>query len=199
MRHTIALLRFFNHLVYNSMYGNMFTNREMDLLRVACLMHDTRKSGSDEEFAVDKHTKFDHPILAANTVRSINTEYITDEEKEIIANAIESHMGQWNTDTHGKSNVTLPLPTNKYQKIVHLVDYLAAQKGVEVIFDGFTPENNAVENVDDCDADDFMFGNMDKIEDEPENYKQQILSEMSNLVKDYIRQKSVKWSEEDKA
>lgn len=32
---------------------------------------------------------------------------------------------------------------------------------------------------------------------EPENYKQQIMSEMSNLVKDYIRQKSVKWSEED--
>ena len=32
---------------------------------------------------------------------------------------------------------------------------------------------------------------------EPENYKQQIMSEMSNLVKDYIRQKTVKWSEED--
>ena len=198
MRHTIALLRFFNRLMDNSMYGNMFTNREMDLLRVACLMHDTRKSGSDEEFAVDKYTKFDHPILAANTVRSIKTEYITNEEKELIANAIESHMGQWNTDTHGKSNVTLPLPTNKYQKIVHLVDYLAAQKGIEVIFDGFTPENNAAENVDECDADDFTVRNMDKIEYEPENYKQQVLSEMTDLVKDYIRQKPVKWSEEMK-
>lgn len=187
MRHTIAMLRFFNHLVYNNMYGRVFTDREMDLLRVACLMHDTRKSGSDAEFAVDKHTKFNHPILAADAVRSIKTKYITDEEKEIIANAIESHMGQWNTDTHENSNVTLPLPTNKYQKIVHLVDYLAAQKGVEVIFDGFTDENNDVENVNDC----------DEIEHEPENYKQQVLSEMSNLVKDYIRQKSVKWSEED--
>lgn len=142
MRHTIALLRFFNRLMRNNMYGRVFTDREMDLLRVACLMHDTRKSGSDEEFAVNKYTKFNHPILAADTVRSINTEYITDEEKELIANAIESHMGQWNTNTYGKSDVTLPLPTNKYQKIVHLVDYLAAQKGVEVLFDGFTPENN---------------------------------------------------------
>ena len=124
------------------MYGSLFTDREMDLLRVAWLVDDTRKSGSDEEFAVNKYTKFNHPILAADTVRSINTEYITDEEKELIANAIESHMGQWNTDTYGKSNVMLPLPTNKYQKIVHLVDYLAAQKGVEVMFDGFTPENN---------------------------------------------------------
>ena len=32
---------------------------------------------------------------------------------------------------------------------------------------------------------------------EPENYKQQIMSEMSNLVKDYISQKTVKRSEED--
>ena len=32
---------------------------------------------------------------------------------------------------------------------------------------------------------------------EPENYKQQIMSEITDLVKDYIRQKPVNWSEED--
>lgn len=32
---------------------------------------------------------------------------------------------------------------------------------------------------------------------EPENYKQQIMSEMTDLAKDYISQKPVKWSEED--
>ena len=32
---------------------------------------------------------------------------------------------------------------------------------------------------------------------EPENYKQQIMSKMTDLVKDYVRQKPVKWSEED--
>ena len=59
-----------------------------------------------------------------------------------IIDLLEFYIRQWNIDTYGKSNVTLPLPTNKHQKIVHLVDYLAAQKGVEVMFDGFTPENN---------------------------------------------------------
>src|SRR5574344_1096566 len=157
MRHTIALLRFFNRLVRNTMYGSPFTNRERDLLRVACLMHDSRKSGSDEDFAVSKYTKFDHPILAANVVRSIKTEYITDEEKEMIANAIESHMGQWNVDTYGKSKVELPLPTNKYQKIVHLVDYLAAQKGVEVQFDGFKTETTGNESVDNATVDTYVF------------------------------------------
>ena len=42
-------------------------------------------------------------------------------------------------------------------------------------------------------------GNVKTFQDgyEPENYKQQIMSEMTDLVKDYIRQKPVKWSEED--
>lgn len=33
--------------------------------------------------------------------------------------------------------------------------------------------------------------------EEPKNYKQQVMSEMTNLVKDYIQQKST-WTEEDK-
>lgn len=178
MRHTIALLRFFDRLVRNTMYGSPFTNREMDLLRVACLMHDSRKSGSDEEFAVNKYTKFNHPILAANVVRSIETEYITDEEKEMIANAIESHMGQWNVDTYGKSKVELPLPTNKYQKIVHLVDYLAAQKGVEVQFDGFKTETTVNESVDNATVDTYVFPFG--------KYKGMKLTEVNEKFPDYI-------------
>lgn len=178
MRHTIALLRFFDRLVRNTMYGSPFTNREMDLLRVACLMHDSRKSGSDEDFAISKYTKFDHPILAANVVRSIETEYITDEEKEMVANAIESHMGQWNVDTYGKSKVELPLPTNKYQKIVHLVDYLAAQKGVEVQFDGFKAETTVNKSVDNATVDTYVFPFG--------KYKGMKLTEVNEKFPDYI-------------
>lgn len=36
-----------------------------------------------------------------------------------------------------------------------------------------------------------------KIEDEPENYKQQVIPEMTDLVKDYITQTPAEWSEED--
>lgn len=135
MRHTIALLRFFDRFARNSTFTGEFTTKELDLLRVACLMHDSMKSGDDERFKKNKYTCFEHPILAANLVRSIETEHISDDEKEFIANAIEPHMGQWNTDPYGKSNISLPLPTTPAQKIIHLVDYLAAQKGVELDFD----------------------------------------------------------------
>lgn len=45
----------------------------------------------------------------------------------------------------------------------------------------------------------FDFGNkeLNKIEDEPENYKHQLMSEMTDLVKEYIKQTPSEWSEED--
>jgi uncharacterized protein (DUF3820 family) len=152
MRHTIAMLRFFERLVRNDLYGKSFTKKELDLLRVACLMHDSRKSGSDEDFKKLKYTRFDHPILAADVVRSIKTKFISDKEKEIIATAIESHMGQWNIDTSKRCKTVLPLPKNKYQKIVHLVDYLAAMKGCEITFDKNCKSSRLNENKESNDS-----------------------------------------------
>ena len=107
-------------------------------MRVAGMMHDTRKSGDDEAYAKNKFTKFDHPLLAANEIRTL-IGFISEEELELVATTIESHMGQWNTDK--RSKVVLPLPKNKYQKMLHLADYLASRKDIEVLFDGFeTPK-----------------------------------------------------------
>ena len=137
-RHTCALVRFLNHILIVDCFGNKFTSREKDLMRVAGMMHDTRKSGDDEAYAKNKFTKFDHPLLAANEIRTL-IGFISEEELELVATTIESHMGQWNTDK--RSKVVLPLPKNKYQKMLHLADYLASRKDIEVLFDGFeTPK-----------------------------------------------------------
>ena len=133
-RHTCALVRFLNHILNIDCYKNEFTSRERDLLRVAGIMHDSRKSGDDEYYSRSKITKFDHPILAANEIRSI-IGFIPKDEVELVASTIESHMGQWNTDKRSKT--ILPLPENKYQKILHLADYLASRKDIEVLFDGY--------------------------------------------------------------
>lgn len=130
-RHTCALVRFLNHILSIDCYKNDFTSRERDLLRVAGIMHDSRKSGDDESYAKNKYTKFDHPILAANTIRSV-VGIIPTEEIELVASTIESHMGQWCTDK--RSSVVLPIPENKYQKLLHLADYLASRKDIEVLF-----------------------------------------------------------------
>lgn len=173
LRHTIALLRFFNRLVQLEMFS--FTEREKDLLRVACLMHDSRKSGSDDDFARNKYTKFDHPMLAANVVRGIETSFVTIEEKAFVASVIESHMGQWNVDQ--RSGTTLPKPITKHQNIVHLADYLAATKGVEVQFEGFTPETPQAVN-ESATLDTFVvpFG----------KFKGKKLTEIASIAPDYI-------------
>lgn len=144
-RHTCALVRFLNHILNIDCYKNDFTSRERDLLRVAGIMHDSRKSGDDEEYARNKFTRFEHPLLAANEIRTI-IGFIPEEEVEFVANAIESHMGQWNTDK--RSKVVLPLPENKYQKMLHLADYLASRKDIEVLFDGFEVPKKEVPPID---------------------------------------------------
>ena len=132
-KHTCALVRFLNHIFEVNCFGNKFTQREKDLMRVAGMMHDSRKSGDDNDFVKNKYTKFDHPLLAANVVRSLKGNELNDDEVELIATTIESHMGQWNTDR--RSSIVLPLPKNKFQTILHLADYLASRKDIEVLFD----------------------------------------------------------------
>lgn len=109
MRHSIAVVRFLNWFFSLEQYQNKFTDRERDLLRCAGLIHDGRKSGASDD---------------------------VDEEIELIANAIESHMGQWTTSNKPKdAGIVLPKPSNKYQEIVHLADYLASRKPLDMEFD----------------------------------------------------------------
>lgn len=128
-RHTVALCRIMNHLFEVS---TGFTPREKDLLLIAGIMHDSRKSGSQTEYESNHYTNFDHPLKAANVVRQFKNKSWNNNEIELIANAIESHMGKWNTDK--RSNVVLPTPQNKYQTMLHWCDYLASRKDLEVKF-----------------------------------------------------------------
>lgn len=134
-RHTVALCRFMNHMFNLEMYQEKFTSRERDLMRLAGIMHDSRKSGDSTDYAINKYTKFDHPLLAADVVRRSTgaVDSITNEEIEICARAIEKHMGEWNTDK--RSKIALPKPDDKYSAILHLCDYLASRKDIEVLFD----------------------------------------------------------------
>ena len=147
-RHTLALCRILNHLFSIDCVKNQYTSRERDLLRIAGLMHDTRKSGSQEDYEKSKYTKFDHPLLASNEVARVWNDYdgkkMSIEEAKLVRSVIESHMGQWNTDK--RSSVELPTPEDKYQIIIHVCDYLASRKDIEMKFDNVsetkTPDVN---------------------------------------------------------
>ena len=147
MRHQIAVVRFLNYFFELEQYNTKFTSRECDLMRVAGLVHDGRKSGEQTDYECSKFTKFDHPIQMANVIRSYDGQHLSHDELEFIAHCIESHMGQWATDR--KSSVVLPKPLDVYQHFVHLADYLASRKDLTMAFDNTEIPQPTANNVND--------------------------------------------------
>lgn len=147
MRHQIAVVRFLNYFFELEQYNTKFTSREMDLMRIAGLCHDGRKSGEQSDYEKSKFTKFDHPLQMANVIRSYDGQYLNHDEIEFCARCVESHMGSWNTDR--KSSVILPKPIDEAQKFVHLADYLASRKDLTMAFDNVETLKAAPANVDD--------------------------------------------------
>ena len=135
MRHQIAVVRFLNFFFELEQYNTKLSDRDMDLMRVAGLIHDGRKSGEQADYEHSKYTKFDHPIQMANVVRSYDGKYLTHNAIEFVAMCVESHMGQWSTDK--KSSVVLPKPINICQEFIHLADYLASRKDLTMSFDAY--------------------------------------------------------------
>lgn len=147
MRHQIAVVRFLNYFFELEQYNTKFTSREMDLMRVAGLCHDGRKSGEQSDYERSKFTKFDHPLQMANVIRSYDGQYLSHDELEFMAHCIESHMGSWNTDR--KSSVVLPKPMDEYQHFVHLADYLASRKDLTMAFENVETPKPTTTNIDD--------------------------------------------------
>ena len=131
VRHTKVAVRIAYEIIKTQTIGNVFTDDEKDLILISLMLHDGLKEG----FPKEKYTKFDHPILAANFVKDkANLTELTSEEVKLISTNISSHMGEWNKSDY--SDITLPLPKNKYQKMVHMCDLLASRKFINVEFDG---------------------------------------------------------------
>lgn len=134
VRHVKAAVRIGHELLENPITGGKFTNDEKDLIILALILHDGLKSGLVKQ----KYTQVDHPLLVSNYIKDNKDKLsLTDNEILALTNMIESHMGIWNKDYNG--NEVLPIPVNKYQKFVHMCDYLASRKFLEVPF-----ENNEI-------------------------------------------------------
>lgn len=136
LRHTKVAVKIAKSLLDDSIFGDKYTSDEKDLMLIALMFHDGIKHG----FVEDKYTKSDHPLLASEFIQKNKdkTEF-TDQEITFICNCIESHMGPWNTDYLTGEEI-LPKPHSKYQNFVHMCDYLASRKFLDVKF-----KNNEIE------------------------------------------------------
>lgn len=129
VRHTKVALKMAHELLSNHSIGDTFTQEEKDMMLLALLLHDGVKEGIPQQ----KYTIFDHPLAVSNLIKEHKTELtLTEQEVQFITEVIESHMGEWNTNRY--SNVILPKPQNKYQKFVHMCDFLSSRKFLDVKF-----------------------------------------------------------------
>ena len=129
VRHTKVAVRMCYELASNNSIGHSFTSDEKDLMMIALIMHDGAKSGIPK----GKYTCVDHPLIISNLIRENKSKIgLSDDEIDFVCSVIESHMGEWNTDFNG--NEVLPLPKNKYQRFVHMCDFLASKKFINVKF-----------------------------------------------------------------
>ena len=136
VRHTKAAIRIAKELLDNNSIGHKFTSDEKDLLIISIMIHDGLKHGVTEE----KYTRFDHPIIVCDYIKENKDKTsLTDEELEFITRVVSSHMGEWNTNPY--SDVVLPLPNDKYQRFVHMCDFLSSRKFLDIKF-----ENNDIED-----------------------------------------------------
>lgn len=97
-----------------------------DIIIGALLLHDCIKNG----FENSGHTEFLHPQYAYEFITDIFNDEVYDEEvvsyAHLVRMCIKSHMGKWNTNKY--SDDVLPTPTDDFQKLVHMADYIASRK-----------------------------------------------------------------------
>lgn len=137
VRHTKAAVRIGRELLVNNIIGSTFTAREKDLIIMAIMLHDGCKSGLTKT----EYTVVNHPLIVSKLIKdNASNLRINEEDINLLCSMIETHMGEFNKDYKG--NTVLPLPTNKYQKFVHMCDFLASKKFLDI---KFNEEDNIVE------------------------------------------------------
>lgn len=129
VRHTKSAIKMAIELFNNPSLSD-FTEDEKDLIIFALCIHDGLKNG----LIKSEYTVFEHPLLISNFVKEKKNELeLTDDEINLVCRCLETHMGPWTTNYKGEE--VLSPPKDKYQLFVHLCDYIASRKFLNVEFD----------------------------------------------------------------
>ena len=129
IRHTKVAVKIASELLSNNTIAAPFKEEEKDLMICGLLIHDGLKHGLEES----EYTVFDHPLQISKFIKDNKDKLtLTDGEIKFLCNVVEAHMGEWTKDYKG--NEVLPKPANKYQKFVHMCDFLASRKFLDVKF-----------------------------------------------------------------
>lgn len=127
LRHTMAVATVAASIV--NLEYLQFNRMDKDLIIAACILHDSYKQGPTES-GVTIRT---HPNVAARAIAQHGKETGHEHIANIIAGLVLAHMGEWGNQK----------PGNKGQFIVHLADFIASRKFIDINWSSMVepPEN----------------------------------------------------------
>jgi HD superfamily phosphodiesterase len=116
---------------------------------ISAILHDCMKYTEYNQ----KYTHDDHPLKIAELVRMYkmpNNKELTfnhtnewiNEKLERIAKNVETHMGRWNSIKSSENG--MPVPSTMENFIVHIADFMSAQKDFTASFD---KDNNVINSL----------------------------------------------------
>lgn len=126
VRHTKAAMKI-AHELFNNHSIQDFDEITQDIILVALCLHDGVKHGINGS----KFTVVEHPLEVTNYLEEKFHDIKQEKYWELIKSGIQSHMGEWNKNRSKKE--VLPKPKTKMQIFIHMCDYLASRKCIEVI------------------------------------------------------------------
>lgn len=141
LRHTKAACKIANDMLKLEWLQENDVENYKDYIIAALILHDSCKSGYPKH---GRYTKHEHPLLATDLIRDSLESYESEAEldgdgerydkihKYIIrvCELVSSHMGEWNTSNY--SAIELPVPKSFDQFLVHMFDYLASRKYINI-------------------------------------------------------------------
>ena len=139
VRHTKAAVNIASDLLNLEQNQAAFSEKERDCMLIALMLHDGWKHGEKK----NRYTVAKHPVVCAEWLRSESFDHSIDAGAlNLIADAISTHMGQWNTE-YGSGVEIMDKPKTEVQKFVHMCDYLASRKYLTYEFgnDFYSPDN----------------------------------------------------------
>lgn len=151
VKHSVAVMLTAQDMFRNDTIMSVFGLSELseldkEIILAACLLHDNAKYGTDDNVYSDKklYTNNEHPRLVSQIAENAGL-YNDDMVKEVklylnrILDLIETHMGQWtNTDSKYSNPPVINLqpleaPKTGPQAFVHMCDYIASRKTMDII------------------------------------------------------------------
>lgn len=136
IRHTQAAVRIAKELLRLEMYSSI--NQYHDYIIMALIFHDGWKRGlPNNDGTFSEYMQSDHSKVCCNWLYALaETEHFKDvgDYLKYVGYLVLTHMGQWNLN-YSTGEIFAPKPQTQEQMFVHLCDYLASRKCLEMNFD----------------------------------------------------------------